>query len=114
MSLEFPRDQVAIIADGDTGQTEAATAIFEKWNAKNGQLASFQFGNKRDFVLIQCADLFVGEERKAWLASQSWMRSDSGELRWMLGGKQGRGTYWSLETERMISAALRAMKARSA
>jgi hypothetical protein len=112
MKLEFPGDTVHIIADSDTGKAQAALTIVEDHRGASGSpIVSFEFGDRRKFPRLQCADLFAGEERKAWLGSNSWRHPDvKGLYAIALSGK-GRSSYWSAETERRINELREQMKA---
>jgi hypothetical protein len=100
MMNEFPEDLAAVIADTDNANLFAAKYIFDKVSEFNsGYLASLTFSRRCNFRMLECADLYAGEERKAWLSSQSWVHPDINKLYSFSMTGKGRFSYWAEATQ---------------
>lgn len=107
MRFEFPDDAVVVLVDSDTLEQAAAEAIFERKQAlTKGQFVSFGFSSRARCRSLQCADLYAGAERRMWLEAQSWQMPEMPRLYAIAQGVKGRGSYWSLETEKRIAEIL--------
>jgi hypothetical protein len=113
MSLELPGELVAIIADSDTTDEAASKALFERRKAlTEGRFVSFTFSSKARFPVLQCADLYAGEERKAWLKAKAWAHPEMGQLYNLAQGRRASGTHWSAEVQRKIGELIEERKRR--
>ena len=101
-------EQVAIVLDDDVQPIDAAQAIFDEYK-RNPQagFATFSFSTRKKCLPLQCADLIVGEFRKAWLKAVEG-GTEAGFLT-ALNSRlivHGRGAHWSFDSMRQAEKAL--------
>jgi hypothetical protein len=112
MRLEFTDDQVAVVFDTDVKPDAAIHAIVEMWKRRsNRQFVCVAFSTKAKFPMLQCADLYAGEERKAWIDNEFGQFKELRELYYAAQGVRGHGIYWSLASQKMVEETLVKLRA---
>jgi hypothetical protein len=100
VGLEFKGDSVAVFLDTDHAPDKALNALVQEWQRESAVIASITFGRRRQYPLLECADLCAGTERKMQLEG-GWHHARDKDV-WFTTSRahRHRGAFWSLEIQR--------------
>jgi hypothetical protein len=104
--LDFKGDLVAIVLDTDRAPDEALHALIKEWQHESNVIASVTFGRRRQYPLLECADLCAGRERLTQLAGGWGPGLREGFKFAVSHAKKHRGAFWSLESQRQLEEQL--------
>ena len=104
--LEFKGDAVAVILDTDHAPDDALDAIHRDWRRESDVIASITFARRRQYPVLECADLCAGRERLTQLAG-GWERGLRENFKFAVShAKRHRGAFWSLESQKRLEEKL--------
>lgn len=91
-------ERVALVMDRDISQTAAVEALHDEYKRTSSPFTGITFSNRRETVVLQCADLIAGLVRRDW---EKFGFGETGAARDLLYALSTRanGTFWSLENQ---------------
>lgn len=105
----------SVILDTDQQEDDAMRKLVEHWTKANVRFQPPEFALRDRYPSIECADLCAGAGR-LFFASGGWSRVgiDEHSRLWSSSANQGRGSFWSLDAERLAERARQRIAHRNA